>query len=196
MGNSVRCILLEQEIETEVNSDLLKLKINKYYDTRKYYLKIKRKRQLNAICSLKDKQTKTNDRIVDCEKNLRTKMLIDFDHSVAWSMKLLAVQKATDVKPAFRFFNGKILMAAKVPLISFVYDMIETTFLISFVYETDSTFMMILFICKVGSSKKEDGFIDLVLEIITKSGVKERLPPVLGQLDESNQFWERFGVQN
>lgn len=34
-----------------------------------------------------------NDGVVHCEKDLRTKMLLEFDHSVGYSIISLAVQK-------------------------------------------------------------------------------------------------------
>ena len=101
MSNFVICERLEQETEMEFNSDILKLKINDYYDTRRNSLEITKKRKLNAILSLKDKQKKRksratmksyNDGVVHCEKDLRTKTLLDFDHSVGYIISL-AVQK-------------------------------------------------------------------------------------------------------
>ena len=103
MSNFVICERLEQETETEFNSDILKLKINDYYDTRINSLEItKKNRKLNAILYLKDKQKKRksratmksyNDGVVHCGKDLRTKMLLDFDHSVGYNIISLAVQK-------------------------------------------------------------------------------------------------------
>ena len=106
MSNFVICERLEPETETEFNSDILKMKINDYYDTRRNSLEItkkkKKNRKLNAILSLKDKQKKRksrapmksyNDGVVHCEKDLRTKMLLEFDHSVGYSIISLAVQK-------------------------------------------------------------------------------------------------------
>ena len=102
MSDFVICDLLEQEIETEFNIGLLRLKIDDYYNTRKISPEIKRDRQLDAIRSVKGKQKKMiyrgtmknyDDRIADCEKNLETKMIVDFDQSVASSIKFLAVQK-------------------------------------------------------------------------------------------------------
>ena len=46
--------------------------------------------------------------------------------------------------------------------------------------------MMFVFICETDSSKKEDKFTDLILEIITKAEVQERF-------DNSDKFWGRFG---
>lgn len=103
MSNFVICERLEQETEMEFNSGILKLKINDYYDTRRNSLEItKKNRKLNAVLSFKDKQKKRksqatmksyNDGVAHCEKDLRTKMLLDFDHSVGYSIISLAVQK-------------------------------------------------------------------------------------------------------
>ena len=39
------------------------------------------------------------------KKKIKTKILVDFDHSVAFSVKSLAVQKNMKIKPAGRFFS-------------------------------------------------------------------------------------------
>ena len=44
MSNFVICERLEQETEMEFNSDILKLKINDYYDTRRNSLEITKKK--------------------------------------------------------------------------------------------------------------------------------------------------------
>ena len=65
-------------------------------------LKINRGKQLDAICQMKVKQKKMksrgamknyDDRIGNYKKNLKTKMMIDFDHSVVCSIKSLTIQK-------------------------------------------------------------------------------------------------------
>ena len=39
------------------------------------------------------------------KKKIKTKILVDFDHSVAFSVKSLAVQKNMKIKPTGRFFS-------------------------------------------------------------------------------------------
>ena len=46
--------------------------------------------------------------------------------------------------------------------------------------------MIFVFICETDSSKKEDKFTDLILEIITKAEVQERF-------DNSDKFWGKSG---
>ena len=103
-------------------------------DTQKNSLEIKEDRQLDTIHLMKDNHKKMksrgtmkncDNRIDDYKKNLKTKMIIDFDHSVACSIKSLTIQINTDVKPTSKFFNSKMLMFTKVPLMSFVYDLTE-----------------------------------------------------------------------
>ena len=45
MSNFVICERLEQETEMEFNSDILKMKINDYYDTRRNALEITKKKK-------------------------------------------------------------------------------------------------------------------------------------------------------
>ena len=75
-------------------------------------LKINRGRQLDAICQMKVKQKKMKSR--DAMKS----------KSVACSVKSLTIQKIADLKLTSRFFNCKMLTLAKVPLISFIYELI------------------------------------------------------------------------
>ena len=48
MSNFVICERLEQETETEFNSDILKMKINDYYDTRRNSLEITKKKKIES----------------------------------------------------------------------------------------------------------------------------------------------------
>ena len=47
-----------------------------------------------------------DDRVTKCEKNLKTRILIDLNHSVTCSIKALAVPKTADIKPTSRFFKN------------------------------------------------------------------------------------------
>lgn len=80
-------------------------------------MKIKLAQQLDAVRLMKEHkkkiETKMNmklyeNRISVYEKNLKTKIVIDFDHSIACCIKFLAVQKSSKVKITTRFLNGKV----------------------------------------------------------------------------------------
>ena len=58
----------------------------------------------------------------------KTKSIIDFDPTLAYSVKCLAVKKNASGKPTTRFFSGKMLMFAKISLESFANDFIKTFF--------------------------------------------------------------------
>ena len=53
-------------------------------------------------------------------------MIIDFDCESSASINSLAVNKTSEVKLTTRFFAGKMLMFAKLSLMSFIYDLLET----------------------------------------------------------------------
>ena len=53
-------------------------------------------------------------------------MIIDFDCETAASINSLSVNKNSNVKVTARFFSGKMLMSAKLSLMSFIYELVET----------------------------------------------------------------------
>ena len=54
-------------------------------------------------------------------------MLIDFDVEICASIKSFAIKKRNDqVRITTRFLSGKLLMFAKLSLISFIYELVET----------------------------------------------------------------------
>ena len=62
----------------------------------------------------------------EAEKDLKTKAIVELDSRLACSIKGVVVKQNNAVKPTTRLFSGKVLMFAKISLISFIYDMIET----------------------------------------------------------------------
>ena len=52
-------------------------------------------------------------------------MIIDFDKKLTCSIKYLAVNQNNMRKHIPRFFNGKMLIFAKLSQMSFIYDLIE-----------------------------------------------------------------------
>ena len=75
-----------------------------------------KKRQLSEI----------NQKIEKSAKSKTTKMIVDFCAEEAASIKSFAVKEKQGVKIAPRFLSGKMLMFAKLLLMSFVYEMQET----------------------------------------------------------------------
>lgn len=169
-----------QHFSFEIKNGRILCKKYEYYKNNS--LEIKRERQLDAINSLKEKQEKLKKkkkmksknydaRISTSQQNPRTKMLIDFDRLLACSTKSLTVNKNNEIKAASRFFNCKILMFAKLSLMIFIYDVVETFYfqdqIVKEIYkkykikkclpchvlaETDSTCFMFSFICEVNCS--------------------------------------------
>ena len=64
----------------------------------------------------------------DEEKCPKPKSIIEFNTSVACSIKSLAVKKNGSIKPTTRFFSGKILTFAKVSLENLTYEFTDTFF--------------------------------------------------------------------
>ena len=82
------------------------------------FLQTKKKKKKLA----KDNDKKTEDFL----ENQQTKMIIDLDCEMSASVNSLAVNKTSVVKLTARFFSEKMLMFAKLLLMSFIYDMLET----------------------------------------------------------------------
>ena len=55
-------------------------------------------------------------------------MIIDFDCENSVSINSLAVNKNNTVKVTTRFFSGNMLMFAKLSLMSFIYNLTETSY--------------------------------------------------------------------
>ena len=102
MSEFVNSDLIEPEVENELNQKLVRLKFDEYRDSRENSLKISREEQLDAACSMRLHKQNTKiktimkpyeNRIADAEKSSKVKRLIEFDHSVACSIKSLAVKR-------------------------------------------------------------------------------------------------------
>ena len=53
-------------------------------------------------------------------------MRIDFDVEESASIKSFAIKNNDQVKITTKFFSGKMLMFAKLSLMSFIYELVET----------------------------------------------------------------------
>ena len=61
----------------------------------------------------------------EMENDTKTKTLIEFNHNLSCSIKCLAEKNIANVKPTSRFFNIKMLIIAKISLMSYVYDVLK-----------------------------------------------------------------------
>ena len=167
LNEFVSCELLEKEINETFNNKVSSLDQNdQFFHMKKNSVEIERKKghQKN---SLKDIEA----RITESEKQPKTKSVIEFDSKMACSVKAFAVKQNKTVMPKTRFFSGRMLMFAKLSLISFIYELIETfcfpnkktkeifeKYGVDYVYlyhiltDTDSTSLMFLFVCENNSS--------------------------------------------
>ena len=75
--------------------------------------------------------------------------------------------------------------------ISKIFDQYESQkcFLEQNLTETDSTSIFLILICKISCSINEKDVRDIIFEVLTKSTILQRL-------DLSDDFWERFNVQD
>ena len=135
-------------------------------------------------------------------------MILEFNCQELASIKSFAVKKKNDqVKLTTRFLYGKMLMFAKMSLMSFIYDMLETfcfsdekvqkilqKYMIEKVdiyhvlTDTDSTCFKFLFVSKPDSAICENKYRDIIFEIIITSEVYNRF-------DTSHKLWEKFDAR-
>ena len=129
---------LEKQLEEEYLNKFAKLDPHdEYFDAKNNPLEIQKRKYFDAIFSMKKSRQKKHKRnsikdieqkARDEENNAKTKSLIEFNASLSCSVKCLAIKKNETIKPTTRFFNGKMLMYAKLSLKSFVYEFTKTFF--------------------------------------------------------------------
>ena len=136
------------------------------------------------------------------------KSLIDFDEEYSCSIRLLAIEKSSEINLTTRFLNGKMLMFSKVSIKSFVDDFIDVfmfpnseiqeiykkykvnrCYLDQNLTDTDSTSMLFVFICNLDSNIREDQARDIIFEVMIASRIFDRL-------DLSAEFYEQFNCCN
>ena len=144
----------------------------------------------------------------DEEHNPKTKTMLESDQKTACSIKCLAVKKTSEVKPATRFFNEKMLMFAKISLISFINGLLETfcfpnektkaiyeTYMIEIIIpfhvltNIDSTCMLFIFFCKPESTFPDSTYRDCLFEVILPNEIYHHF-------DTWHKFWDRFSARN
>ena len=65
-------------------------------------------------------------KIADAVDSRKTKMILEFNNRESASIKSFAVKKNDNMKVTTRILSGKILMFAKLSLMSFIYEVLET----------------------------------------------------------------------
>ena len=152
----------------------------------------------------RDHDQKTEDHL----NNVNTKMIIDIDFESTASINSLAVNKTNVVKITSDFFQGNMLMFAKLPSMNFIYDLIDTfyfpnaksksiyrsygiqrilPYLIS--TDTDSTALLFHIICSENNSIPDDRFRHIIFEVIAQNDIIKRF-------DTSNKFCEKFNKKH
>ena len=133
---------------------------------------------------------------------------IEFDGKLACSIKDLTFKQNNNVKPTTRFFRGKMLMFAKVSLISIVYDTIQAfcfpnkktreiyeKYLIKYIYpyhtvtDTDSLSLFFIFVCKSETPVPDEKYRDCLFKVLIANEVYRRS-------DTSHDFWDKFSARN
>ena len=121
----------------------------------------------------------------EAHKNNKIKSLIDFDEANTNSIKLLAIEKKSNIKLTTRFMKSKMLMFATTSLQSFVYDMIdvfcfpdhavqeiykkyqiEKCYIYQNLTDTDSTSLFSIFICDIGCVESEKESRKILFEVM------------------------------
>ena len=123
------------------------------------------------------------------QQDKKIKTIIDFDKEQTCSIKSLAVKSSSKVNVTTRFMKGKMLMFAKVSILSFNYDLIDVFMFpnqkTKEIYEENNIIKCYLSECNLPENKARD----LVFEIMLKSKIKDRL-------DLSNDFFKKFNEQD
>ena len=134
-------------------------------------------------------------------------MIIEFNSHESASIKPLAVKKNDRIKVTTRFLSGKTLMFAKLSLMSFMYEVLETfcfpdenvhgffkkygierVEIYHILTDTDSTSLKFIFISDPNSQTPESKFREIIFEVITS-------PKIYKRFDSSHKFWENFGAR-
>lgn len=118
--------------------DRLTLILNKsdpWYEVRKESYELQKESDLNAVNNMEDRRKRTgkktvfyniDDKIDHVAKSKITKIILDFCVDESVSIKSFAVKGKKQVRTTTRFLSGKVLMFAKLSLMSFICDILET----------------------------------------------------------------------
>ena len=209
--------LMREEINQKCNGLILGLdKNDPTYEARKESYQSKREEDLDSIDSLEARLKKKTEKrrfqdidakIREAVNSNRTKMILEFNCQESVSVKYFAVKQSNHVKLTTRFLSGKMLMFAKLTLMSFVYEMLETfcfpekkyknffqkygiekVHIYHVLTDADSTCLKFLFVSDPSNNVPESKYRDIIFEVITMSEVYNRF-------DSSHEYWERFNAK-
>ena len=140
-------------------------------------------------------------------KNKKIKTMIGFDKRESNSINSIVVNSSITVDVSTRFCKEKMLMFSKMPLKSFVYNIIdvfcfsddkvkgifdenniEKCFLYLNLIDTDSCSIFFIFLYKLECCIPESVFRNILFEIFKQSKIGPRL-------DVSDDFWQQFNIQ-
>ena len=127
-------------------------------------------------------------RLQESNNNLKIKDIIDFDQTACNSIELLAIKKNTTVKTITRFMKRKMLMFAKVSLMSFICNindgsLFPTTEVLDIYRQnkiikclillnltgTDTCSILFVFVCNLASNISEADAGHLIFKIMLQS---------------------------
>ena len=191
-------------------------KDNPTYEARKYSYNQQRESDLDAVKCMEDRRKRLGkkrafhniaDKIDQLSKSRTTKMIVDFCVEDSASIKSFAVKEKKEVGATMRFLSGKMLMFAKLSLMSFIYEMlekfyfpdgkvkdiykkyqIENVHIYHILTDTDSTPLKFLFISDSASKIPETKYREVIFEVICPS-------EIINRFDMSHDFWASFGFQ-
>ena len=148
-----------------------------------------------------------DDKIDHVAKPKTTKMILDFCVDESVSIKSFAVKEKKEVEAKTRFLSGKMLMLAKLSLMSFIYDILETfcfpdekvkniyekyqiedVYIYDILTDTDSTSLKFGFISNAASEIPDTKYREIIFEVICANDIVKRFAT-------SHSFWYQFGYQ-
>ena len=208
--------VMREEICHEFNTKLSFNKNDPTYQARKEYLENKMEEDFDAVDPFEQnlkkgrKKRKFQDidsKIADAVDSRKTKMILEFNNQESASIKSFAAKKNDCVKVTTRFLPGKMLMFAKLSLMSFIYEVLETfcfpdenvreifkkygiekVEIYHILTDTDSTSLKFLFISDPNSETLEDKYREIIFEVITSSKICKRF-------NSSHEYWDYFGAR-
>ena len=210
-------IVMREDINQKYNSKIMSLnKNNPTYQTRKECLENKMGVDLDAVNSFEQNLEKgrkkrkfmdIDSKIEEAVDSRKTKMILEFSNQESASIKSFAVKRNDHIKVTTRFLSSKMLKFAKLSLMSFTCEVLETfcfpdenvrsifkkyhvkkVEIYHVLTDTDSTSLKFLFIFDPGSETTESKYREIIFEVITSSKIYKRF-------DSSHEYWDKFGVR-
>ena len=135
-------------------------------------------------------------------------MVLEFNCQESVSIKSFAVKQSNHVKLTTRFLSGKMLIFAKLYLMYFIYEMLETfcfpdkkvrkifkkyqiekVHIYHVLTDTDSTCLKFLFVSYTNSDIPESKYRDIIFEVIIASEICNRFG------SSSHEYWQNFNAR-